>query len=112
LNADAKLYAFVRRYGGVFLDHAALDFKGASRCVHRTRKFNQKTIACCFDDPTAMLFDFEINEGLSDSLELSKRFFLINAHETAIPDDICRQYRCQSPFQALGAQGAAQLSRP
>jgi hypothetical protein len=31
-----------------------------------------------------MLFDFEINEGLSDSLELSKRSFLINAHETAI----------------------------
>jgi hypothetical protein len=29
MNADAKLYPFVQRYGGVFLDHAALDFKGA-----------------------------------------------------------------------------------
>ncbi len=46
-----------------------------------------------------------INEGLPDRLEPGERAFLVGAHEAAIPGDICRQHRCQSPFHLLDGQG-------
>ena len=72
--------------------------------IHCAGKLHQHTVAGRLDDPPAMLGYGGVNEGLPDRLEPGQCAFLVPAHEAAVPGDIRRQHRCQSPFHAFGGQ--------
>ena len=111
MDADPEFDPFVLRQGGVLLGHAALDFNGTAYRIHRTGKLDEHSVARSLDDPAAMGGDCGIDEGLSDRLEPGQRAFLVGTHEAAVPGDIRRQHRCQSPFHAFGGQ-MMPLGRP
>ncbi len=96
----------VLRYRRVLLGHAALNFDGTAYRIDGAGKLDQHAVAGGLDDAAAMLGDSGVNEGLSDRLEPSQRAFLVGPHETAIPGDIRRQHRRQSPFYALAGHDA------
>jgi hypothetical protein len=104
MDADAKFDPDILLDLGVPPGHAALNFHSAARCIHGAGKLNQHAVAGGLDDATAMRGDGRIDEGFLYGLKLGQRAFLIEAHETAIPGDIRRQDRCQSPFDTLGGQ--------
>src|SRR5581483_3396068 len=105
MDTNAKFDALILRHGDILIDHAALDFKGTTYRVYGAGKLDQHSVTGCLDDAPAMRGDNGIDEGLSDSLKPSQRAFLVGTHKAAVPGDISRQYRCQTPLDALGGQG-------
>ena len=101
---NAELDPEVLRHTVVLFSHAVLDSDRTARSIHRASEFNQHAVAGGFDDPAAMGGDGGVDEGRSNRFEPGQRAFLVDAHEAAIPGDIRRQHRCQSPVHALGGQ--------
>ena len=81
-----------------------MDFNGIAHGIDSAGKLDQHAVAGGLDDAPAMGGYGGINKGLSDRLEPGQRAFLVSAHEAAIPGDIRRQHRRQSPFHPLGGQ--------
>jgi hypothetical protein len=104
VNADPEFDPLFLRHRRILLGHAALDFNGTVYRIHGTGKLNQHAVARGFDDPPAMRGDGGVNERLSDRLEPGQRAFLVDAHETTIAGNICRQYGCQPPFHPFSGQ--------
>jgi hypothetical protein len=65
MNANSEFNAPVIEYLGIARGHPVLDFTGASNGVEDARKLGQKTIACVFDNASAMLLDFRFNQFMT-----------------------------------------------
>jgi hypothetical protein len=105
VNADPEFYPDIGRDFGILGGDATLDFRRATSRVNGTGELDQHAVARGLDDPASMGGDGGINESLSDSLKTSQRTFFVGAHKAAIPGDVSRQHRCQSPFCTLARQG-------
>ena len=64
----------LKRYVGVALDHAALNIDGTPHGIDDADEFHQHPVAGRLDDPTAMLDDFGIDQGLAVGFQLSEAF--------------------------------------
>ena len=84
--------------------HATLDFDRTSRRVNGAGELDQHAVTGRLDDAASMGGYCGVDEGLSERLEPGQRAFLVGTHQAAIPGDIRRQNRRQSPFHALGGQ--------
>ena len=69
MNSDPKFDSLVLWHSSILLCHAGLDLDCAPCRIDRACKFNQKAVACRFNDPPPMLLDFEIDDGFSDGLQ-------------------------------------------
>jgi hypothetical protein len=104
VNADAEFDPGILRYIGVLPGHAALDFDGATRCVHGAGEFDQHAVAGGLDDAATMPGDRRIEQCFPQCLQLGQRAFFVAAHQTAVAGDIRRQYCRQPPFHAFAGQ--------
>jgi hypothetical protein len=104
VNADAEFDPLVLRHRSILLGHARLNVNGTTYRIHGASKFDQHAVTGRFDDAASMRSYGGINEGLSNSLKPGQRILLVGTHQAAIPSDIRRQHRCQSPVHALGGQ--------
>jgi hypothetical protein len=94
IDADPELdAAFVER-GAVTVGHAGLDRDCAG-------KIHQQPVAGALDDASAVRGDTRFDELAEMRLEPAKRAFLVEAHESAVADDVSRQDRCEFAFGAL-----------
>ena len=70
IDADAEFDPAIFGNGSVALGQGALDFDRTPGCVNCARKFDQSTVACGFDDPTAMFRYRGIDQFAAASLEV------------------------------------------
>jgi hypothetical protein len=81
-----------------------LKVNGTTYRIHGASKFDQYAVTGRFDDAASMGGYSGIKKSDSNSLKPGQRILLVGTHQAAVPGDIGRQHRCQSPVHALGCQ--------
>ena len=66
-------------------------FDGATSGINGTPEFAQNAIPHMLDDAAVMLSDLWFKKFTSMGIQACKRAFLGSSHQTAVPDDICRE---------------------
>ena len=105
MDSDAEHHAVEFALVPVHVRDRLLKLDRRTERFHRAGELDQHSVAGRFDDPASMRGNRGVDKVLSERLEPAQRAFLINAHEAAVPSDIRRQHRCQSPLCALGGHG-------
>jgi hypothetical protein len=76
-----------------------LYFESTTYCVGSTVKLNQKSVAHGPDQSTVMLRDLGLDQIFDMICKLNVRSFLINAHQSAVADNVCEQNSLQPALQ-------------
>jgi hypothetical protein len=90
VDTDPKLDALVLGHLSIPVGHAALNLHSAAQGVHHARELDKHAVSGRIDDPSVVLGDLGVYQASAVALELSKRTFLISAHEPAIANHIRR----------------------
>ena len=93
----------IRRSSGktrIALDHAVLQFDGATHGVDDAAKFDKESVAHAFDDAPVMDGDGRIDEIAAQRPQARQRAILIRAGEPAKSHHICGEDRRELPYFA------------
>jgi hypothetical protein len=100
VDADAIVDAGVRRHASVAFGYPSLHFCRTAQSVDYAPELRQESIASRFDDPTAILTDFGVDQFAPMRLQPPERSCLVGAHEAAIPRHISVENGGQSALDA------------
>jgi hypothetical protein len=93
IDPDPELDDFVRWHRAVARGHAVLNCGGAAHGIDDACEFHEQAIACCFDDPAAILANFWIDKLAPVGLKLCERAFLVGSHKPTVSCHVRRHDR-------------------
>ena len=110
--AKPKFDPFINTNPNVSVAHAALHFNGTSYRVNHGREIDQHAVPRRLDNSASMFFDFRIDQRLPMRLQLSKRAFLVHAHEAAVAGYVRSQNCCKPAFHEAPPTVQLSLTSP
>ena len=100
IDSNAELYAAFGYHLGIALDHAALNFDGATHGVYDADKFNQHPVASGLDDMAAVFGDLGIDQFPAVCFQLLKSSLFVNTHQPTVASNVGRQNGGKPPLDA------------
>ena len=107
IDANSEYDAPVLGYIRIAADHGALDDHSVPDRVDDAGKFDQRAIACRFDDAAMMEGNCRVDHLTAMGFQRFQGADLIGARQPAISDDICGENGCKSTVDVRAWHGSS-----
>jgi len=101
VDPHPKIDLPIGRYLRIPRSHFALDLHGTTQGTHGADEQDQQAVASCPDDPTTVFSNLGFNQLCVMSVQPSKRTFIVNPYQAAVPGYIRHQDCHKSAFYFL-----------